>query len=44
MFGVADSLRTVFGGLSYRPFRTENWLYSVEGIEAGETVDSKNRQ
>ena len=23
---------------------TENWLYSVERIEAGETVDSKNRQ
>jgi uncharacterized protein YprB with RNaseH-like and TPR domain len=26
------------------PFLTENWLYSVERIEAGETVDSKNRQ
>jgi len=22
----------------------KNWLYSVERIEAGETVDSKNRQ
>jgi hypothetical protein len=42
------SLRTVFGGFSYClfycPFRTENWLYSVERIEAGETVDSKNAQ
>jgi hypothetical protein len=28
----------------YCPLRTENWLYSVERIEAGETVDSKNRQ
>jgi hypothetical protein len=42
------SLRTVFGAsfvLSiYCPFRTGIWLYSVERIEAGETVDSKNRQ
>ena len=28
----------------YCPFRTGNWLYSVERIEAGETVDSKSRQ
>ena len=28
----------------YCPFGTENWLYSVELIEAGDTVDSKNRQ
>jgi hypothetical protein len=28
----------------YCPFQTENWLYSVERIEAGETVDSKSRQ
>ena len=28
----------------YCPFQTENWLYSVEQIEAGETVDSKSRQ
>jgi hypothetical protein len=43
-----DSLRMVFGGVFilsiYCPFQTENWLYSVERIEAGETVDSKNRQ
>jgi len=43
-----DSLRTVFWRcfiLSiYCPFRTENSLYSVERIEAGETVDSKRRQ
>ena len=25
-------------------FRTEKWLYLVARIEAGETVDSKNRQ
>jgi len=30
------------GGFSYRPFRTENWLYSVERIEAGETADGKS--
>jgi hypothetical protein len=28
----------------YYPFHTENWLYSVERIEAGETVDRKSRQ
>ena len=28
----------------YCPLRTETSLYSVERIEAGETVDSKNRQ
>jgi len=43
-----DSLRTVFRRsfiLSiYCPVQTENWLYSVEQVEAGETVDSKNRQ
>jgi hypothetical protein len=39
-----DSLRMVFGSFSYCPFGTENWLYSVELIEAGETVDSGTRQ
>src|SRR5712671_2191769 len=34
-----DSLGTVFGGFSYCPFHVEKWLYSVERIEAGETVD-----
>lgn len=24
--------------------RTENWLYSVEWVEAGETVDNESRQ
>jgi type IV secretory pathway VirB9-like protein len=43
-----DSLRTVFWQFFilsiYCPFGTENWLYSVELIEAGETVDSETRQ
>jgi hypothetical protein len=44
MLGVAIACGRFFGGISYCPFRTENWLYSVERIAAGETVDSKNRQ
>ena len=35
-----DCLRTVIGSFVYCPFGAENWLYSVELIEAGETVDS----
>jgi hypothetical protein len=38
-----DSLRTVFGGLSYCPFRAENQLYSVERIEPA-TRDSRDEQ
>jgi hypothetical protein len=42
-----DSLRTVLGGFSYCRFDTENWLYSVDLIEAGDTrltvrIDSKH--
>jgi hypothetical protein len=47
MLGVAmpaDSFWRFFILSIYCPFRTGNWLYSVERIEAGETVDSKSRQ
>lgn len=40
----ADGFLAVFILSIYCPFLTGNWLYSVERIEAGETVDSKNRQ
>jgi hypothetical protein len=44
MLGVT-SLLTVFIHCQFNClFRTENRLYSVERIEAGETVDSQNRQ
>jgi|ERR1700734_2972032 hypothetical protein len=43
-----DILRTVFGGFYTAhitvPLRTETRLYSAERIQAGETVDSKNRR
>ena len=48
MLGVTVACVWFFGGFSYCPFTVhfvpENWLYSVERIEAGETVDSKSRQ
>ena len=44
MLGVAIACGRFLILSIYCPFRTENWLYSVERIEAGETVDSKNGQ
>jgi hypothetical protein len=47
MLGVAIAcgrFLAVFTLSIYCPFRTENWLYSVERIEAGETVASQSRQ
>ncbi len=47
MLGVAMACERFLGRFFilsiYCPLRTENWLYSVEQIEAGE-VDSKSRQ
>jgi len=40
----ADGFWQFFMLSIYCPFGAENWLYSVELIEAGETVDSKRRQ
>jgi len=40
----ADGFWRLFVLSIYCPFHTENWLYSVERIEAGETVDSESRQ
>jgi hypothetical protein len=45
MLGVAIACGRFLGGLSYCPFTihfvTENWLYSVKRIEAGETVEQE---
>jgi hypothetical protein len=40
----ADGFWRFFMLSIYCPFRAEKWLYSVERVEAGETVDSKSRQ
>ena len=47
MLGVAIAcgwFLEVFHTVHLLSIHTENWLYSVEQIEAGETVDSKSRQ
>jgi hypothetical protein len=47
MLGVAIACGrfwAVFHTVHLLSVHTEDWLYSVERIEAGETVDSKNRQ
>jgi hypothetical protein len=44
MLGVADACGRFLGSVAYCPFHPENWFDSVERVEAGETMDSKNGQ
>jgi hypothetical protein len=37
-------LWSVLGSVACCPFHPENWFDSVERVEAGETMDSKNGQ
>lgn len=39
-----DALVTVFAWCPWCPFRAEFWIYGVETVETGETVDIKEVQ